>query len=421
MERISSVLVLFLSTFVLLAQKPKKPLDEEAYFTWNNIEHVEISNNGQWISYEINPNKGDGSLVLYDVRQDKSRVFPRGKGAQFDFHNNFLVFLSYPPQEVVDSLRRKKIKAHKLPTDTLKIIPLNGDIPVVVGDVTSFTLPRQWGTWMFYEMEARDSSWRTVRPRKPSKKESILVQRNLNSGQEDTTLYALDFAISCEVPEVFIIENTLDSLDPTHISYFDLLENNSGVIFEGNGTYHHLVTSDPGGQLSFIFRPDSSADGASSNDLLYWDKEISTAASLLEDHTIKLLDHENISEFLAPYFSKSGTKLFFGISPMTLDRDTTLLPEEVIEVEIWSYRDERLYTQQEITVNEDKERSFLCSYDFHTGTAARLATEEIPVVIPGNEGDASKVVGLHSSKYEMRKSWEGRNFRDLFIIDNYNG
>jgi hypothetical protein len=48
-----------------------------------------------------------------------------------------------------------------------------------------------------------------------------------------------------------------------------------------------------------------------------------------------------------PYFSKDGSKLYFGIAPVPQkEPEDTLLPEEKYSVDVWNYKDDYLQPQQ---------------------------------------------------------------------------
>lgn len=65
-----------------------------------------------------------------------------------------------------------------------------------------------------------------------------------------------------------------------------------------------------------------------------------------------------ISENSRPVFSEDGSKLYFGIAPAPILNDTMLLKEEIVDVEVWNWTDNRLYTQQEVQLDNMKKRSY---------------------------------------------------------------
>jgi len=67
----------------VLSYGQKKPLDHSDYDGWKSLGRSIITEDAKWISYEINPQKGDGFLNLYDVK----------KAEQASIENGWLIFL----------------------------------------------------------------------------------------------------------------------------------------------------------------------------------------------------------------------------------------------------------------------------------------------------------------------------------------
>ncbi|MBK8829071.1 MAG: hypothetical protein IPO26_21015 [Saprospiraceae bacterium] len=55
--------------------------------------------------------------------------------------------------------------------------------------------------------------------------------------------------------------------------------------------------------------------------------------------------------------------LFFGIAPILPIKDTTLLEDESVQVEIWYHDSPRLYTQMEANIENDRKKSYAIMYD----------------------------------------------------------
>ena len=61
------IIVLTACFFVLTSQaQPDKkiPLDHSVYDGWKTMKNQVISNDGQWLGYEIDPQQGDGFLYV---------------------------------------------------------------------------------------------------------------------------------------------------------------------------------------------------------------------------------------------------------------------------------------------------------------------------------------------------------------------
>jgi hypothetical protein len=59
------LLIAFFAIVPLLTfSQNKKPLDHSVYDGWQSIGEKAISNNGMYVVYAVNPQEGDGKLVL---------------------------------------------------------------------------------------------------------------------------------------------------------------------------------------------------------------------------------------------------------------------------------------------------------------------------------------------------------------------
>jgi len=86
----------FVFNFVSGQQNGKIPLDHSVYDSWKDIRNTIISNDGKWISYEINPQKGDGWLYLMNLETDRLDSVSRGYSALFSPNTDFLAFKIHP-------------------------------------------------------------------------------------------------------------------------------------------------------------------------------------------------------------------------------------------------------------------------------------------------------------------------------------
>ena len=66
--RYISTLLLFVISVAVQAQK--KPLDHSVYDNWQSIADRAISNDGKYVAYAINPQEGDGVLVVQSLQGD---------------------------------------------------------------------------------------------------------------------------------------------------------------------------------------------------------------------------------------------------------------------------------------------------------------------------------------------------------------
>jgi dipeptidyl aminopeptidase/acylaminoacyl peptidase len=142
------------------------------------------------------------------------------------------------------------------------------------------------------------------------------------------------------------------------------------------------------------------------------------AAVVLADHEAAILpDNWMISEHYPLHFSKTGTRLHFGIAPEPLVEDTTLLEEEKVDVEVWHYRDDVLYTQQNVQAKSEKERSYHCIADLGSGKIRQVADEHLRESRMDADARGTYVVLTNDQPYRREASWTGERLRDVWIYD----
>lgn len=142
----------FIFAFVLILNfsnaQQKKALSFDDYDHWKSLAKQKISNNGQWISYEINPQKGDGYLYIYNTNSHQLDSIARGKQAIFSPENDFIAFTITPQADTIKALKLKKAKSSKMPKDSLCIWNLRNGQKKTYARVRSFTVPSKQGNWL---------------------------------------------------------------------------------------------------------------------------------------------------------------------------------------------------------------------------------------------------------------------------------
>ncbi|MDH5381256.1 MAG: prolyl oligopeptidase family serine peptidase, partial [Cyclobacteriaceae bacterium] len=120
-------------------------------------------------------------------------------------------------------------------------------------------------------------------------------------------------------------------------------------------------------------------------------------------------------------FSDNATMLFFGTTPYPVLQDTSRLSEEIINVEVWHYKDKRLYTQQNVELKKDRMKNYQAVFHILSSKMVQLANEEIPQIKTTFNWDATLVMGFSDLRYQREFSWEGWSKDDLYVIDVQTG
>jgi dienelactone hydrolase len=131
--------------------------------------------------------------------------------------------------------------------------------------------------------------------------------------------------------------------------------------------------------------------------------------------------HWLVSENGRVYFSKDGTRLFFGTAPVPLPEDTALIDEETAKLDIWSWQDGHIQSQQVKELDEEKKRSYAAVLDLAEKRFVQLGDTSLPAIVTGDQGNAPLALGLSNIPYRRTETWEGVATYDLFSVDLKSG
>ena len=160
---------------VLHAQK--HAINEDDYLDWKRISNQVISENGEIISYSIDPLKGDSYLYIQQTSPFRLDSFERASDFDAPLNNDFAVFKITPGYDTLRMLKLKKIKKAKWPKDSLGIYDLKKNILVKEPGVKSYSIAEKGNTFAYIQ-EAEPvsrsgifSSWFSSERDKKKKKE----------------------------------------------------------------------------------------------------------------------------------------------------------------------------------------------------------------------------------------------------------
>jgi len=133
-------LIILLAISGIVISQEKTPLTHDLYETWEDIGLYGISQNGEWVSYEINPYKGDGVLYIENPNTDKKVSFNRGYKAYFSGLSDFVVFRVKPQADTLRKMKLDKVKTKNLPKDSLFIYSFETSDTAKFSNIRSFSL-----------------------------------------------------------------------------------------------------------------------------------------------------------------------------------------------------------------------------------------------------------------------------------------
>lgn len=399
----------------------KKTLQIEDLTEWKEISQRAISNDGRWVVYTLDAEDSDPTTIVYDGRTGKEQRFERADDFRLSQNSEHLVFMIHPPEDTVKDMRRRKVKRTDLPGDTLGIYHLAKGELVKMADVKNFKLPEKWDDWVAYltiESVSQDSTTKKGRPRKSGGSEhDFLVIRNLASGEQHTVEQVKEYVLARSGPQLALVTEGKDSTLLPGVYSYTPGEEKIRPLYRSKGTYKHLTFDEKGKQLAFVADLDTTETKVRPYGLYYYGSDQDSAEMVLASGTEIMERDWTISEHMRLRFSKDGNKLYFGLAPAPFLPDTALLKEEIPNVEVWSWTDQRLYTQQNVQLNRDKRQAYMAVLHTASGKLAALGSPSVPSIELGAEGNAAVALGSSNLNYQKMTSWEGSTYYDLYRID----
>ena len=84
--------ILFTFCFLALFGQNKKEMTPDTYLEWNRIRSTQLSENGNWTKYHLQPEKGDKTLKLHNNKNGKTYTFDRVNYSQISHDEKYLFY-----------------------------------------------------------------------------------------------------------------------------------------------------------------------------------------------------------------------------------------------------------------------------------------------------------------------------------------
>lgn len=407
----------------------KRPLDHDDYARWNRIQNDVLSDDGRWLAYRLVPGEGDATLTIRDLRGDAEFELERGAQPRFTADARYLVAMIEPMEAVEDSLRAAGTRGDDMPDDSLAIIDLSDFSVTRVADVLSYRLPEDAGGWMAYRLTAGDENGEESEEESPEEEEeddaeaprlddgSTLVVRTLGSGAERPFQHAVDYAFAADGSVLYYTASGEDGAADG--VYRVLASGGADALASGEGRYIRLAVAEDGAAAFLSDRDDRTSEAP--DFALYTADDGGMAEVRVATGAVALPPGWAPSEHGEVDFSESGARVFFGTRPAPEPDPENAVPEdERVEVDIWNWKDPLLQPMQKVRAEQERERTYRAMVNLSSGRVMQLATEDIPQVEVGGDGDGSIALGTSDLPYRQLVSWDGR-YSDLYVIDLEDG
>lgn len=380
MRPVFRLVLLLLLPVSLFAQVNKRALTHADYDRWQSVRSQKISDDGRWVSYQVDAQEGDGTLYVSQSGSPGYKYrFPRGYQAQFTADSKFLVAKLKAPYADTRKAKLKKKRPDEMPKDSLVILSLATGKTTKFPNAKSFVIGKDGGSWLAFLQERKEerttagtrpvaqkdsdefsdtesdtlqptpktssprSQTGTARnqPKKPKGDDLVLL--NMADGTKQVVRYVSGMVVSNNGKTVFFNrESHTDSLKAGEtpipgVYTFDTRTKQISVIDTNakRKIYKGLAIDTTGNRLAWM----ASADSAGSEVRVFslYVKNLNPApavtakgkkskdtpvtakdgVALVADTALTALPKKwSVNEFMNPRFSEDGQRLYFASSPI---------------------------------------------------------------------------------------------------------
>jgi len=428
----SIVFTFLLFITIQLFPQSKKPLDHTVYDDWAAVKNETISNNGEYVAFEVNPQKGDGELMLFRNATAFDH-FQRGYKAAFPPHSNFVVYKIKPQFDTIRAKKLEKVKKDKLPKDSLGIFVFESQVRIKYPKLKAFKVAEKEADWLAILLEMpepkevendtindEEKSDKQKKKKGKKDKEQLLVLLNPVTGDSVSFENVTKFALAKNGLSCAFIQIKKDSIDSVMVSVFDTKKRIVKNLLDTEGYAENIAIDEHGRQIVYTFSTDTAKVKA--YDLFYVNLKNDRPQSVLNADEKKISDDWTVSENGKIYFDEKGNELYFGVIPRpeTESKDT-LTDDEKVSLDIWNWKDPILQPHQLKEVKEEKKRSYMAVFFPEKNRTIQLGDENLKRIRIDTKAEGNLSLAFNENPYRKLLSWESSRYQDVYIIDRETG
>ncbi len=427
--------VVILSTSLISAQK--KTLTHADYDLWKNITDVKVSDKGKLIvsTIETNTKRGDGYIEIYNTQNKTKFKYPNGYDTSISSDENYVVFKKRPKYQLTRTEKKKEIKKEDRTKDGLFIYDVkNNTIYDSILRVKKYKMPKKQEGWLvvenFKKVKKRIGKKKNLSEQKNDSidnnapmafKQNYALVYNLKTKQKDTIHQIKDFIL----PEkgktfYYTLKNKKDKQKDIGVYEYNLTSGAKIAIDTTKYIYDKLAVYKDGNQFVYLSAVDSTAIDSLRFELYYYKN--SKLQELVNTPDKNLRENWELSKDQTPFFSDNGDRLYFYSKPKVVySKDTTLLKDEIPQVDVWNWQDKLIQPEQKSKFEQLNKKAFLSYYDTKSNQYVHIQDHTIETLNFDKNKEQQYIIGATTSPYDIMRSWDYPWTKDYYVINTNTG
>ena len=476
------LLYVILGSFgVSLAQgQAKRPLAPSDFDSWRSLQGAQLSRDGRFVAYIMQPEDGDGELFVRNVATNNEWRAPRGYRPPtpppdasdpeataafvalgrllrpiFSADTKFLFFTIEPSKADLLRARKDKKKPEEMPKNALGIMNLSSGDITRIDDVKSIQVPQDGSGFVAILKEpareprdpdklptanttANSSANTSATPNTntnttaqptptpaqgASKREygSNLILRRLSDGQSRTFADVMDYSFTKDGKTlVFAVSSRKDENNGA-FAYTPGSDGPPTALLKGPGKYTKFTWDEKQTQLAFISDHDDPSAKQPRFKVYHWVRGSGAAKDVVSNKTEGFRQEYVVSEKGSLAFSYDGSRLFISTAPApapVADPNNTVLDEDKVNLDLWHWKDDYIQPTQKVRAIVDRDRSYRAVWHIRDNKFVQLADPTLESINPSSNG--LYAIGTDDRPYRVQSNWDP-GASDYYLVNTSDG
>lgn len=434
------------------ASAQKKTIDPKAYGIWETLKATRISEKGTYVSYEVQPLKGDTYLFLYNTVTEKLDSFYRAKSASFSEDEKWMIYKIETGYDTLRNLELAKVVKKKWPKDSIGVYNLETGVNQKIGDIKSFNFDESLNVLVYQlntndslktkepvvlKIEAKNSKAKKEKIAKPkkekakSKKGEVIiaseekVEKKFESEGKRMHVYHLNDSsvqVYNNVAEMFTFEKApyfvyvKEGNKENTIAIYDFEKASSTDLTDIYSSVKSVVRNSFSNEFAFLASKDTAE--VKVYELFQFDHSTNTLSCLLDSTNSVFPKGKTVVDNKDIYYSEANNNLlFFYVNdiPQKEPKDS-LIESEKVKLDIWTYDEPRLKTAQLVSLKRDLLNADLYVLNLTTKEIYNLDSDTLRIQSDHDEVN-EWVVGYNSLPYTLSGMWDYNSWLDVYRIN----
>jgi dipeptidyl aminopeptidase/acylaminoacyl peptidase len=432
---------------VPVGEAGENPLTFEELMKFRQIRGAVISEGGEWIAYGLEPDRGDGEVVVRSISKGTEFRIERGDEPVISGDGRWVAASISPALEKREKANRKKdAEDEDKPKDGLSLLDLTNGTEERIDEVETFGFSDD-GRWLAFrhyaekkdDQDSAESGPETGEEEDGAKEEkkpelgTKFRLRDLTTGEEIAIEHVSEFAFA-EQGSILVYAVAAPEGEGNGI-FAKLLERpetaDVALHRANNGKYTHPTWAREANHLAFVAAVLDDEGEPGDAEVWMWAGSGKATGIVSRDDAPEGWTVPSANEL---EWSRDGQRLFFGFKPIN-DRkngvevspgeDRPFDPydfDDLLdrrELDVWHWNDPRIIpNQKERWEEHEKDRVYRAVFHLDSRLVVPLADLEMPEIEPAD--NPRFVLGGSDLPYLKEITWDGR-YADLFVVDLTDG